>query len=70
MFFKKKKENNINENSNHTKMLEIFSDIEVDPIAEADVYFAYGRDKQAMEILNEALSIGKISQEKYNKHVS
>ena len=28
---------------------------EVDPIAEADVYMAYGRDAQAEEILNEAL---------------
>lgn len=30
---------------------------EVDPIAEADVYIAYGRDAQAEEILNEALRI-------------
>ncbi len=29
---------------------------DVDPIAEADVYLAYGRDTQAEEILNEALS--------------
>ena len=29
---------------------------DVDPIAEADVYLAYGRDAQAEEILNEALS--------------
>jgi pilus assembly protein FimV len=29
---------------------------EVDPIAEADVYMAYGRDSQAEEILKEALS--------------
>ena len=29
---------------------------DVDPIAEADVYLAYGRDSQAEEILNEALS--------------
>jgi pilus assembly protein FimV len=29
---------------------------EVDPIAEADVYMAYGRDGQAEEILNEALA--------------
>lgn len=28
---------------------------EVDPVAEADVYIAYGRDAQAEEILNEAL---------------
>ena len=28
---------------------------EVDPIAEADVYMAYGRDAQAEEILKEAL---------------
>jgi phage tail tube protein FII len=70
MFFKKKKENNINENFNHTKMLEIFSDIEVDPIAEADVYFSYGRDKQAIEILNEALKKGKISKEKYENFIN
>jgi pilus assembly protein FimV len=30
---------------------------DVDPIAEADVYLAYGRDTQAEEILNEALSM-------------
>src|SRR4029078_3700316 len=29
---------------------------EVDPVAEADVYIAYGRDAQAEEILKEALS--------------
>ena len=29
---------------------------EVDPVAEADVYMAYGRDQQAEEILKEALS--------------
>lgn len=28
---------------------------DVDPVAEADVYLAYGRDKQAEEILNDAL---------------
>ena len=28
---------------------------EVDPVAEADVYIAYGRDSQAEEILKEAL---------------
>ena len=28
---------------------------DVDPIAEADVYMAYGRDAQAEEILKEAL---------------
>ena len=28
---------------------------EVDPIAEADVYMAYGRDQQAMEVLQEAI---------------
>ena len=28
---------------------------DVDPVAEADVYLAYGRDMQAEEILNEAL---------------
>ena len=28
---------------------------EVDPVAEADVYIAYGRDAQAEEILKEAL---------------
>src|SRR5262249_994183 len=30
---------------------------EVDPVAEADVYIAYGREEQAEEILNEALPL-------------
>lgn len=66
MFFKKKKEENITKKNSLIENLDKFSDMDVDPIAEADVYFAYGRDKQAMEILNEALSLGKISQERYD----
>lgn len=69
MFFKKKKEDS-NEKSKEIHLLESFSDMEVDPIAEADVYFAYGRDKQAIEILNEALSTGKISKEKYENFIN
>mgnify|MGYP002149660183 CR=1 FL=1 len=34
-------------------VLEVAGD--VDPVAEADVYLAYGRDLQAEEILKEAL---------------
>lgn len=36
----------------------IFDDNAVNPIAEADVYFAYGRDAKAIEILQEAYFIG------------
>ena len=32
---------------------------DVDPVAEADVYLAYGRDLQAEEILKEAVRIGR-----------
>src|SRR5207245_502177 len=40
---------------------------EVDPIAEAEVYLAYGRDAQAEEILNEALKKDPKRQEIYLK---
>ena len=40
---------------------------EVDPIAEADVYMAYGRDAQAEEILKDALKKDPQRQEIYLK---
>src|SRR5262249_26402084 len=40
---------------------------EVDPIAEAEVYLAYGRDAQAEEILKDALKKDKQRQEIYLK---
>lgn len=42
-------------NSNFTPSASQLDANEVDPIAEADVYIAYGRDAQAEEILKEAL---------------
>jgi pilus assembly protein FimV len=42
-------------NSNFTPSASQLDSNEVDPIAEADVYIAYGRDAQAEEILKEAL---------------
>lgn len=42
-------------NSNFTPSASQLDTNEVDPIAEADVYIAYGRDAQAEEILKEAL---------------
>lgn len=42
-------------NSNFTPSASQIDSNEVDPIAEADVYIAYGRDAQAEEILKEAL---------------
>lgn len=69
MFFSKKKESKIQDNNSNinesVKYLDEFS--EVDPIAEADVYLAYGRTKQAMEILNEALEHGKLTQQRYDE---
>lgn len=70
MFFSRKKESKKQGNDNtdineSVKYLDQFS--EVDPIAEADVYLAYGRTKQAMEILNEALEHGKLTQQRYDE---
>jgi pilus assembly protein FimV len=42
-------------NSNFTPSTSQLDSNEVDPVAEADVYIAYGRDAQAEEILKEAL---------------
>ena len=42
-------------NSNFTPSSSSLDTNEVDPVAEADVYIAYGRDAQAEEILKEAL---------------
>jgi pilus assembly protein FimV len=42
-------------NSNFTPLVSQLDSNEVDPVAEADVYIAYGRDAQAEEILKEAL---------------
>ena len=42
-------------NSNFTPSASNLDSNEVDPVAEADVYIAYGRDAQAEEILKEAL---------------
>ncbi|MES2740414.1 MAG: FimV/HubP family polar landmark protein [Pseudomonadota bacterium] len=42
-------------NSNFTPSASQLDTNEVDPVAEADVYIAYGRDAQAEEILKEAL---------------
>jgi pilus assembly protein FimV len=42
-------------NSNFTASANQLDSNEVDPVAEADVYIAYGRDAQAEEILKEAL---------------
>jgi pilus assembly protein FimV len=42
-------------NSNFTTSASQLDTNEVDPVAEADVYIAYGRDAQAEEILKEAL---------------
>lgn len=41
----------------HGQRLEVMGDVssEIDPVAEADVYLAYGRDIEAEEILKEAL---------------
>src|SRR3569623_2546680 len=44
-------------NSNFTPSASQLDTNEVDPVAEADVYIAYGRDAQAEEILKEALRI-------------
>lgn len=65
MFFKKKsKQEKLNLDKTDILDLEKFSDI--NPIAEADVYIAYGREKQALEILNNALEKGIISEKQYN----
>lgn len=68
MFFSKKKESKNQDNNSDinesVKYLDEFS--EVDPVAEADVYLAYGRTRQAMEILNEALEHGKLTQKRYD----
>ncbi|MBS1187694.1 MAG: LysM peptidoglycan-binding protein [Burkholderiaceae bacterium] len=42
-------------NSSFTPSASLLDTNEVDPIAEADVYIAYGREAQAIEILKEAL---------------
>jgi pilus assembly protein FimV len=42
-------------NSNFAPSASQLDTNEVDPVAEADVYIAYGRDAQAEEILKEAL---------------
>lgn len=42
-------------NSNFVPSASLLDANEVDPVAEADVYIAYGRDEQAEEILKEAL---------------
>ena len=39
---------------NATTKKKALTDEEVDPLAEADVYLAYGRKEQAMEILEQA----------------
>ena len=44
-------------NSSFTPSASQIDSNEVDPIAEADVYIAYGRDTQAEEILKEALKV-------------
>lgn len=44
-------------NSNFTPSASQLDANEVDPVAEADVYIAYGRDEQAEEILKEALRV-------------
>ncbi len=43
-------------NSNYLPLSNQMDSNEVDPVAEADVYIAYGRDQQAEEILKDALS--------------
>ena len=65
MFFKKKKQ----EDKKEITILNVEDnfDTDVDPLAEADVYLAYGREKQAMEILNEALEKKSISIEQYEQ---
>ena len=52
--------------ADETRLLNIDTD-EVDPIAEAEVYLAYGRDAQAEEILKEALKKDPQRQEIYLK---
>ncbi len=59
MFFKKKKSTFIENDKSDLS----FS--EVDRIAEADVYLAYGRKSQALSILNEALESGRLSPERH-----
>ncbi len=53
-------------NSRFTPSVSQIDSNEVDPIAEADVYIAYGRDAQAEEILKEAL---KITPDRHAIHV-
>lgn len=59
MFFKKKKSTFIENDKSDLSLSD------VDPIAEADVYLAYGRKSQALSILNEALESGRLSPERH-----
>lgn len=71
MFFSKKKETEIKDSkiNESDKVLNNNLESEIDPIAEADVYLAYGRKEQALKILNEALESGKIVPAQYDKFI-
>lgn len=69
MFFRKKKEE-VKDNDVLENLFKSSYNMECNVIEEAKVYFAYGREKQAMEILNEALAEGVLSKEEYNSFLA